>query len=96
MDEQVQKVREALQKVIDPELGRNIVEIGMVENIEVKERSVSVTLIPTSPFCPIIIPIAVHAKRAIGELKLFENIDIVVKGHMMEGQVNKMLKETQV
>lgn len=47
-------VNEKLTAVIDPELRRNIVELGMVRSIEIKEDGqVNVTVSLTTPGCPI-------------------------------------------
>lgn len=45
---------EALRVVIDPEIGMNIIELGLVRNIEFSEEnnSAKVTMILTTPFCP--------------------------------------------
>ena len=54
-DEVVSKeegLREALRAVIDPEIGMNIVELGLIRDIEVHEDRVHVTMIMTTPFCP--------------------------------------------
>ncbi len=45
---------ESLRTVIDPEIGLNIVELGLVRdiNIDEAEDSAAVTMILTTPFCP--------------------------------------------
>lgn len=45
---------ESLRSVIDPEIGLNIVELGLVRNTEIDEEndSAKVTMILTTPFCP--------------------------------------------
>jgi ATP-binding protein involved in chromosome partitioning len=49
-----EQVTEKLSAVIDPELRRNIVELGMVRSIEIKpEGQVDVTVSLTTPGCPI-------------------------------------------
>jgi metal-sulfur cluster biosynthetic enzyme len=49
----VEKIRNALTLVIDPELGYNIVGLGLVYNIEVKEGGVAnVTMTTTTQGCP--------------------------------------------
>jgi ATP-binding protein involved in chromosome partitioning len=48
------QIREALRAVIDPELRRDIVELGMVRSIDVHENGVvDVTVSLTTPGCPI-------------------------------------------
>lgn len=47
-----QEIRETLAQVMDPELHRNIVELGMVHDIAVKDGTVSFTLALTILACP--------------------------------------------
>lgn len=46
------EIREALRQVVDPEIGLNIVELGLVRKIDVTDESIHLTLILTTPFCP--------------------------------------------
>lgn len=45
-------VLDALRKVADPEVGENIVELGLVESIAVAPGEVTVVLVMTSATCP--------------------------------------------
>ncbi len=46
-------VRRALHQLIDPEVGVNIVDLGMLADVEVSEVGhVTVSILPTSPGCP--------------------------------------------
>lgn len=45
-------IKQALRGVIDPELGINIVDLGLVYAIEVDEGAAHVTMSLTSPGCP--------------------------------------------
>ena len=47
-----QTVRDALVKVIDPEAGENIVDLGLVYGIEVEGNAVTVLLTMPSAACP--------------------------------------------
>jgi metal-sulfur cluster biosynthetic enzyme len=59
-------VREALQTVIDPEAGMNIVDLGLVYGISVSEHGVRVEMTMTSAACPMadLIVDNVHAALA--------------------------------
>lgn len=45
-------MRDALSRVIDPEIGENLVELGLVYGIEADGNRASVQLTLTSPACP--------------------------------------------
>lgn len=46
-------IRAALRGVIDPELGHNIVDLGMIYDIEVKDHGfVRIVMTTTTRFCP--------------------------------------------
>ncbi|GAB1421780.1 metal-sulfur cluster assembly factor [Anaerolineales bacterium] len=43
---------ESLRTVIDPEIGMNVVELGLVRRTEILEDRGHVVMIMTTPFCP--------------------------------------------
>jgi metal-sulfur cluster biosynthetic enzyme len=47
-----EKVREQLREVIDPELGVNIVDLGLLEQVLVSDNRIHVAMLLTSPVCP--------------------------------------------
>jgi metal-sulfur cluster biosynthetic enzyme len=47
-----ERARAALTKVLDPEVGINIVDLGLVYGVEVSEARIAVTMTLTSPTCP--------------------------------------------
>jgi metal-sulfur cluster biosynthetic enzyme len=48
-----EQVLTALQQVIDPELGLNIVDLGLVYSVERRGSHVHVTMTMTTPACPL-------------------------------------------
>lgn len=46
------KVRQSLREVFDPELGLNVMELGLVRKFDWSPDKVEVTMILTTPFCP--------------------------------------------
>jgi len=47
-------VETSLRQVVDPEIGLNVIELGLVRNVQLdeKENKAMVTMIMTTPFCP--------------------------------------------
>jgi metal-sulfur cluster biosynthetic enzyme len=52
-DERAGAVRDALFDVIDPDLGVNVVDLGFVRAIEVRDHLAVITMTLTSPACPL-------------------------------------------
>lgn len=48
----VPAVEEAMAEIVDPELGLNIIQLGLIRDIEIKHGHAVVTMILTTPFCP--------------------------------------------
>ncbi|GMW01811.1 MAG: hypothetical protein AMXMBFR84_29480 [Candidatus Hydrogenedentota bacterium] len=58
----------ALRHIIDPDLGRDIVSLGFVKNIEIKGSEVSFTLELTTPACPVKDKFKTQAEEAVAKL----------------------------
>ncbi len=61
-------ILEALKKVIDPELGLNIVDLGLIYDVQVEGGAVEVTMTLTTPGCPLHMAIARGAETAVRNL----------------------------
>jgi len=66
-----EEVEEALHNVIDPELGLDFVELGLIYEIAVDSDSgnVDITFTLTSPGCPIGPQVSEQMKEFVGELE---------------------------
>ena len=64
----VEDVEDALSNVIDPELGLDFVELGLIYGVEVEDSSVHVTFTLTSPGCPIGPQVSEQIEEFVGEL----------------------------
>ncbi|MCR4406850.1 MAG: Mrp/NBP35 family ATP-binding protein [Anaerolineae bacterium] len=71
------QIHDVLSRVIDPELGRNIVELEMVRDVTIEDKRVHIVLALTTLACPLKDKLVDDVKSAIG--KLDENLAVEVE-----------------
>ncbi|UCC72194.1 MAG: metal-sulfur cluster assembly factor [Gemmatimonadota bacterium] len=71
-----EQVRQALKQVEDPELGLNVVDLGLVYDIDVEGSTVNVRMTLTSPGCPVGPQILGGARLAVQNLEGVEEANI--------------------
>jgi len=70
-------VRKALKGVKDPELGLNVVDIGLIYDVAVSEAGdVHITMSLTSPGCPSGPEIMGDVKQVVGELDGVNSVEV--------------------
>jgi metal-sulfur cluster biosynthetic enzyme len=69
-----ENVTDALRDVIDPELGLDFVELGLIYEVEVDGGNVHVTFTLTSPGCPIGPQVSEQIDEFVGELDGVEQV----------------------
>jgi metal-sulfur cluster biosynthetic enzyme len=70
----VDDVQEALTNVIDPELGLDFVELGLIYDVEIEAGDVFITFTLTSPGCPIGPQVSEQIEEFVGELDGVTNV----------------------
>ena len=70
----VDDVMEALENVIDPELGLDFVALGLVYEVEVEGADVHITFTLTSPGCPIGPQVTEEMKQFVSEVDRVEKV----------------------
>jgi metal-sulfur cluster biosynthetic enzyme len=70
----VEDVTEALRDVIDPELGLDFVELGLIYDVQVEGGNVHVTYTLTSPGCPIGPQVSEQIDEFVSELPGVEDV----------------------
>jgi metal-sulfur cluster biosynthetic enzyme len=45
-------LREKLREIVDPEIGLNIIQLGLVRDLIIEDDSAHIKMILTTPFCP--------------------------------------------
>lgn len=69
-------VREALKTVKDPELGLDLVVLGLVYDVKVEGDDVEATISLTSPMCPVADQIVDEAREAIAGVEGVEEAKV--------------------
>jgi metal-sulfur cluster biosynthetic enzyme len=67
-------VWEALENVIDPELGLDFVSLGLVYDVELEGNDVHITFTLTSPGCPIGPQVTEQMKEYVSEVEGVEKV----------------------
>ena len=80
-----EQIEQALTQVMDPELGRNIVELGMLRDLQIRGGAVEFMLALTIPDCPLRDEIAENARKAVKAIKGVKNV-VVTLGAMSESE----------
>jgi metal-sulfur cluster biosynthetic enzyme len=74
----VEEVQEVLRDVIDPELGLDFVELGLIYDIQVQDGTVKVTYSLTTPACPIGPQVSEQIEEYVSELDGVEQVEPVM------------------
>ncbi len=69
-------VTETLKEVYDPELHYNIVDLGLVYEVDIKDGDVRVLMTLTTPACPIGPMIPEQIQEALGIMPGVKHVDV--------------------
>lgn len=82
----VDQILAKLSTVIDPDLKKDIVSMGMIKDLEMERGRLKFTLELTTPACPFNAEIEEDVRRAVGEIEGIESFDLKVTAKVMEGR----------
>lgn len=82
----VDQVLEKLKTVIDPDLKKDIVSMGMIKDLELNSGDLKFTLELTTPACPFNAEIEEDVRKAVSDLEGIKNFDMKVTAKVMEGR----------
>ncbi|HXW99421.1 MAG TPA: serine O-acetyltransferase [Methanomicrobiales archaeon] len=71
-------VRRALSEVIDPEVGIDIVDLGLVKEIRVNGRRVEVDMVLTTTGCPLVSYLTEQVKNRVAAVPRVESVDVQI------------------
>lgn len=70
------EVEEQLKEVIDPELDINIVDLGLVREIDIEDDRVDILMTLTTPGCPLHSVFDEMVRQEVGGLKDVNEVDV--------------------
>ncbi|OGO63493.1 MAG: hypothetical protein A2Z45_04430 [Chloroflexi bacterium RBG_19FT_COMBO_55_16] len=74
---QAQAAQEALRQVVDPEIGLNVIELGLIRDLSISDDRANLVMIMTTPFCPYGPALLEMARQKVeGALKLPTEIEV--------------------
>jgi ATP-binding protein involved in chromosome partitioning len=85
----VDQVLNSLKNVVDPELHKDIVSMGMIKELSINDSKVAFTLELTTPACPFNSEIERDVRAAIASLGI-KDLDMRVTARVMEGRALSM------
>jgi metal-sulfur cluster biosynthetic enzyme len=84
---------EKLSKVIDPESGADVIRMKLVLDLVIDEKGkVTYTFRPSSPLCPIAVPLAVMIIQAISEVEGITGQSMTVVDYVEADKLNEILQ----
>ena len=90
-----QAIIERLSQVIDPETGVDVIRMRLIEDISVDENGqVSYTFRPSSPLCPIAVPLANTIQLAVAKVLGVTSQEVKVTGFILSEELMELLRHT--
>ncbi len=89
------EVERGLSKIIDPELGRSITDLKLIDKLTIEGGLVTVEFHLTAPFCPPVfaLKIASDIKAAVISTKGVTDSKVTLRGHYLAEAVNKQVNK---
>jgi metal-sulfur cluster biosynthetic enzyme len=88
-----QAILERLSEVIDPETGVDVVRMRLIEDLSVNEDGhVTYKFRPSSPFCPIAVPLSMDILHAVAEVEGVTEQSLQVVGFALSDELTAWLK----
>ena len=90
----LEKIKESLSQVIDPETGMNVMRMKLVLDLKVKQDGdVELTFQPTSVLCPLGFQLGINIKEAGQRVTGVRNVRVHVDSFIHAEQLRTILAE---
>jgi metal-sulfur cluster biosynthetic enzyme len=90
----IQSIVQKLSTVIDPETGIDVIRMRLIEELTVDDNGlVKYKFRPSSPLCPIAIPLSVVIQKAVAEVEGVTSQQMKIVGFAMGDELMKWLNQ---
>lgn len=87
-------ILQRLASVIDPETGVDVVRMRLIEDLSVDEQGcVAYKFRPSSPLCPIAVPLSVQVNCAIAEVEGVTEQNCEIVGYIQAEELTALIKQ---
>jgi len=88
-------IQTAMSKIMDPELGRPITDLKLIDKLTINAGSVDLEFHLTAPFCPpmFALKIASDIKAGILSVPGVTETKVTLRGHYLADAVNKQVNK---
>lgn len=91
-----QSILGKLSAIIDPETGVDVIRMRLVEDLTVNENGqVSYTFRPSSPLCPIAVPLANTIQLAVAKVPGVTSQEVKVVGFILSDELMELLTQVR-
>jgi ATP-binding protein involved in chromosome partitioning len=81
-----QQILTALANIIDPDLGKDIVTLGFVKDLQINNSDVSFRLVLTTPACPVKEAFEEEARALVGEIPGVTSVKVTMDAEVPKGR----------
>lgn len=88
-------ITEAMSKIMDPELGRSITDLRLIDKMTVVGDAVELEFHLTAPFCPPVFALKIASDIKAGLLSVpgVREAKVTLRGHYLADAVNKQVNK---
>ena len=72
------KIVEKLKTVYDPEIPVDIYELGLIYDVRIDQKKVTLDMTLTSPHCPVAETLPMQVKRTVEEITELEEVEVKI------------------
>ena len=90
-----EKIRRALESVVDPGMGLDVLRVGVVRDLQVDAANgqISLTFRPSSPVCPVAFALAASIQKAVSLVPGVNSVSIKVENFNRAKELEAFLHE---